>query len=854
MRKIERFQVYPYIPDKLKPLKKIAYNIWWVWNFEAIELFRRLNVEVWREVGHNPVALLGALSQKELDEAAESESFIAHMKRVEEELDWHLSKKSWFEEANPDAKDAGIAYFSAEFGIHESLPIYSGGLGVLAGDHLKSSSELGLPLTGVGLMYRLGYFHQYLNIDGWQQERFPETDFHNLPLTLVMDENEQPLVISVEFPGRDVYAQIWKSNLGRLHLYLLDTNITQNSVEDRVITDQLYGGDNEMRVKQEMLLGIGGVRALRAVGKNITAFHMNEGHSAFLTIERIHDAMKEQGLKYSEALEFVKASTVFTTHTPVPAGNDRFSPEMIDKYLSHYYNTLGLHREGFLALGRENPSDKNETFCMTVLAIKTASYCNGVSELHGHVSRQMWNNLWPSLPEHEIPIDHITNGIQTLSWTSDEMMRLFNRYLGPRWIDNPVDKNIWTNINSIPDSELWRCRDRLRERLVAFARKHLREQLINRGAPRSEAQKAESVLDSEALTIGFARRFATYKRATLIFRDMERLERILLNKDYPVQLIFAGKAHPKDNMGKELIKRIVHMVRDDERYRNKVVFLEDYDINIARYIVQGVDVWLNTPVRPKEASGTSGMKVIPNGGLNISVLDGWWAEAISEHNGWAIGKGEEYDDLDYQDEVESLSLYNILEKEMVPMFYNRGADGLPREWIGKIKESMKSLLPQFNTNRMVRDYTEKFYLNAHHNYRLFSESDFKRSKELAAWRAKVSSAWNHVFVKDISYSKDNEIIVGSRLKVTADVNLGKLNPEDVQVELYFGSLNLRGEIENGASLPMAVDEESGDTSYTYNGQLLCLKSGQFGFTVRVIPKHQYMIRKFQSGTITWAQE
>jgi len=854
MRKIERFQVYPYIPDKLKPLKKIAYNIWWVWNFEAIELFRRLNVEVWREVGHNPVALLGALSQKELDEAAESESFIAHMKRVEEELDWHLSKKSWFEEANPDAKDAGIAYFSAEFGIHESLPIYSGGLGVLAGDHLKSSSELGLPLTGVGLMYRLGYFHQYLNIDGWQQERFPETDFHNLPLTLVMDENEQPLVISVEFPGRDVYAQIWKSNLGRLHLYLLDTNITQNSVEDRVITDQLYGGDNEMRVKQEMLLGIGGVRALRAVGKNITAFHMNEGHSAFLTIERIHDAMKEQGLKYSEALEFVKASTVFTTHTPVPAGNDRFSPELIDKYLGHYYNTLGLQREGFLALGRENPSDKNETFCMTVLAIKTASYCNGVSELHGHVSRRMWNNLWPSLPEHEIPIDHITNGIQTLSWTSDEMMRLFNRYLGPRWIDNPVDKNIWTNINSIPDSELWRCRDRLRERLVAYSRKHLRDQLINRGAPRSEAQKAESVLDSEALTIGFARRFATYKRATLIFRDMERLERILLNKDYPVQLIFAGKAHPKDNMGKELIKRIVHLVRDDERYRNKVVFLEDYDINIARYIVQGVDVWLNTPVRPKEASGTSGMKVIPNGGLNISVLDGWWAEAISEHNGWAIGKGEEYDDLDYQDEVESLSLYNILEKEMVPMFYNRGADGLPREWIGKIKESMKSLLPQYNTNRMVRDYTEKFYLNAHHNYRLFSESDFKRSKELAAWRAKVSSAWNHVFVKDISYSKDNEIIVGSRLKVTADVNLGKLNPEDVQVELYFGSLNLRGEIENGASLPMAVDKESGDTSYIYNGQLLCLKSGQFGFTVRVIPRHPHMIRKFQSGMITWAQE
>jgi len=853
MRRIETFRVYPYIPEKLEPLKKIAYNIWWVWNFEAIELFRRLNVEVWREVGHNPVALLGTLSQRELDEAAESESFIAHMQRVEEELDWHLSKRSWFEENSSDAKDTGIAYFSAEFGIHECLPIYSGGLGVLAGDHLKSSSELGLPLTGVGLLYRLGYFHQYLNIDGWQQERFPETDFHNLPLTQVLDDNNEPLLVDVEYPGRNVYAQIWQANLGRLKLYLLDTNIPQNSVEDRGITDQLYGGDNEMRVKQEMLLGIGGVRALRAVGKKITCFHMNEGHSAFLTIERIHDTMKEQGLNFYEAQEFVMASTVFTTHTPVPAGNDRFGPEMIDKYLSHYYDKLGISREEFLGLGRENIHDKNETFCMTVLAIKTAAYCNGVSELHGSVSRNMWQNIWPSLPQHEIPIDHITNGIQTLSWTSDEMMRLFNRYLGPRWIDNPVDKNIWMNIDSVPDSELWRCRERLRERLVGFSRKKLWEQLIQRGAPRTEAEKAESVLDSEALTIGFARRFATYKRATLLFKDMERLEAILLNKDLPVQLIFAGKAHPRDNMGKELIKRVIHLTRDD-RYRNKIVFLEDYEINIARYIVQGVDVWLNTPIRPKEASGTSGMKVIPNGGLNISVLDGWWAEAFTNNNGWAIGKGEEYDDLSYQDEVESLSLYNILEKEVVPMFYNRGADGLPREWIKRMKESMKSLLPQFNTNRMVRDYTEMFYLNGHRNYKLFSDDGYKRSKELASWKKKAAAAWDHVSVSDISYSRDNEILVGSRLKVTAEVNLGRLKPEDVQVELYFGSLNLRGEIENGAALPMNAGENSGEHSYTYHGQLLCLKSGQFGFTIRVIPDHPSISRKFQTKMITWAEE
>ncbi|HOE21381.1 MAG TPA: alpha-glucan family phosphorylase, partial [Spirochaetota bacterium] len=526
---------------------------------------------------------------------------------------------------------------------------------------MKSASELGLPFYAVGLLYRLGYFHQYLNIDGWQQERYPETDFHNLPLQLIL-KDDKPLVVEVEYHGRIVSAQVWECNIGRVKLYLLDTNITQNNLEDRTITDQLYGGDVEMRIKQEMLLGIGGYRLLKALGKNISVYHMNEGHSAFLSIERIHDTMHTHKLNFYEAVEYVNASTVFTTHTPVPAGNDRFVPELIDKYLSHYFQKLSISRDEFLALGRENPHDKIETFCMTVLAIKTAAHCNGVSKLHGSVSRRMWKNIWPGMPVNEIPIHHVTNGVQILSWTSDEMMRLLNRYLGPRWIDNPVDKTIWKSIDTIPDSELWRCRERLRERVVAFARKKLKEQLIARGAPRAEIEKADSVLDSEALTIGFARRFATYKRATLILKDMQRLERILLNKEKPVQIIFSGKAHPRDNMGKELIKRIIHLGRD-ERFRSKIVFLEDYDINIARYLVQGVDVWLNTPIRPQEASGTSGMKVVPNGALNISILDGWWPEAFNGNNGWAIGKGEEYQDPDYQDEVESLSLYNILEQE-----------------------------------------------------------------------------------------------------------------------------------------------------------------------------------------------
>ncbi len=850
MARVKKIRVTPYLPEKLQPLGKIARNLWWIWNFEAIELFRRLDPDLWRDLNHNPVAFLGAVPQKVLDESAVSESFIAHMNRVEEELDWHLTKKSWFDENHAEYRDAGIAYFSAEFGIHESLPIYSGGLGVLAGDHIKSASEMGIPLVGVGLLYRMGYFHQYLTIDGWQQEFYPETDFYNIPTSPVRDANGDPLLVSVEYPGRTVSAQVWEVLIGRISLYLLDTNIDQNSIEDKAITDQLYGGDMEMRIKQEILLGIGGVRALRALGKSISVYHMNEGHSAFLAIERIRNVMTEHGLSFREAHEAVFAGNVFTTHTPVPAGNDRFEPAMIEKYFSQFYTRLGITKEEFLALGRENPVDKDETFCMTVLAVKTAAWCNGVSKLHGSVSRNMWKNIWPDLPVHEVPLDHVTNGVQILSWTSDEMMRLFNRYLGPRWIDKPGDREMWHFIDSIPDSELWRCRDRLRERLVAFARKKLRDQLLARGAPKAEAGNADAVLDSETLTIGFARRFATYKRATLILRDMDRLEKMLLDKEKPIQVIFSGKAHPRDNMGKELIKHIVNLVRD-ERFRNKIVFLEDYDINIARYLVQGVDIWLNTPIRPKEASGTSGMKVIPNGGLNISTLDGWWAEAFNGDNGWAVGKGEEYEDLDYQDEVESLSLYNILEKEVIPMFYRRGADGLPREWIATIKESMKTICPQFNTNRMVREYVEKFYLSAHRKSGAIAGNGYSGARDLYGWKKNLKSKWNRVIIRDIIFGDEKEVTVGSRVKLKAVIAMDELQPGDVRVELYFGNLGPTGEIVEGVALPMSVAERKEDGSYLYEGQVLCLKSGRFGFTVRVIPYHDDMTRKFEPGMILW---
>ena len=852
MALIKKFKVVPDLPQKLEPLLKIANNMWWVWNFEALELFRRLEVDLWREVGHNPIKMLGSISQNLLDEAASSESFLAHMGKVEQELEWHLTRKTWYDDNKKGFENAGIAYFSAEFGIHECLPMYSGGLGVLAGDHLKSASELGLPLVGVGLFYRLSYFHQYLNLDGWQQENFPEIDFYNIPARLVCDDSGSPVLISVELPGRTVYAQLWEIMVGKIQVVLLDTNIDKNFPEDRTITDELYGGDLEMRMKQEILLGIGGVRALKSLKKNITVYHMNEGHPAFLALERIRTAMEDHGLSYREAYEFVTATNVFTTHTTVPAGNDRFSPEMMEAYFSEFYKKMGLSRDQFIALGRENPEDHKEYFCMTVLALKTASICNGVSKLHAKVSREMWKRIWPSLPVHEIQIEHITNGVQTLSWTSDEMMRLLNRYLGPRWIDNPTDAGIWQNIDHIPDSELWRCRDRLRERLVSFSRIKLKEQLLARGVPPKEAEIANSVLDPEALTIGFARRFATYKRANLIIRNVEKLAALLHDKDRPAQIIFAGKAHPRDTMGKEIIRQIIHLC-NDERFRRKMVFIEDYDLNIARYLVQGVDVWLNTPIRPKEASGTSGMKVVPNGGINISVLDGWWDEAYNTNNGWAIGKGEEYDDLEYQDEVESLFLYNILEKEVKPAFYNRGLDGLPREWLAKMRESMKSITSKYNTNRMVKDYTEKLYRIAHKFFDELRHDNFNAVRKYASWKIDIAKKWNTAGITNVNIAEEKEIKVGSRITVKAEVRLGELGEDDVQVELYFGNLDKKGDIVDGVALPMTPGGSIESGAHEFTGQMLCLKSGQFGFTVRVIPHNRLMARKFDPDLkVTWA--
>jgi glycogen phosphorylase len=849
-RSIRTFTVLPHLPERLQALQKIAYNMWWCWNHEAVFLFRRIDDDLFDLVENSPVKLLGAIDQSRLEALQNDDGFLAHMDRVEEALNSYMTSPTWFQETYPGAGDFRVAYFSAEFGIHESIPIYSGGLGLLAGDHLKSASDLGLPLVGVGLMYREGYFRQYLNIDGWQQESYPENDFFNLPLVPETRADGSPLAISVPFPGREVWARIWRIQVGRVPVYLLDTNIPQNPAEDRQITGRLYGGDNDMRIRQEMVLGIGGIRALHALGKVPTVCHMNEGHSAFGGLERIRLLMDEHTLNFAAAREAVTAGTCFTTHTPVPAGNDIFPPQMVEYYFSGYLPQLRIDRQEFLALGRQNPRDENEAFCMTVLAIRLANITNGVSQLHGKVSRKMWRNLWPDLPEAELPITSITNGVHTRSWLAPEMAQLYDRYLGVQWEERPTDYAIWRRADHIPDAELWRTHERRRERLVAFARARLKNQLRRRGAPPAEIARAEEALDPEALTIGFARRFATYKRGTLIFRNIDRLLAIINNKDRPVQIIFAGKAHPRDHAGKELIAEILHIARRPE-FRRRVVWLENYDIHVARTLVQGIDVWLNNPRRPLEASGTSGMKVCCNGGINMSVLDGWWVEGYMQNNGWAIGAGEEYTDLTYQDDVESRAIYDLLEQEVVPLFYTRSSDGLPRGWIRMMKQSISTCCPVFNTNRMVQDYIEKCYRPSAKRHNILLGNGLKNAVELAQWRRRLAQGWQQIKVEAVESNGADPMQVGKELDVKARVNLGGFSPDDVEVQLFHGQVDSLGDIPSPRTVTMSHNGTHEGNAWVFQGRIQCRASGQHGFAVRVLPRHANLSSPFEPGLVTW---
>jgi glycogen phosphorylase len=853
-RPIRTLSVIPSLPDPLKPLWQLAYNLRWAWKHDIIELFLRLDSKLWERTNHNPVRMLGMIDQERLEKLATDVGFMGHLERATRYLDEYMSNtaSSWFTRTYGEVMAPRIAYFSLEFGLTESLMVFAGGLGVLAGDHLKSASDLDVPLVGVGLLYQQGYFRQYLNQAGWQQEAYVDNHFDNLPLTLERGDDGEPLIVEVQFPGRRVAALVWRVQAGRIPLYLLDTNIPQNTrPQDRDITDQLYGGDQDLRIRQEILLGIGGYRALQALGLDPQVYHMNEGHSAFLALEHIRQLIHSHGLTFAEAREAASAGCVFTTHTPVPAGHDRFPPQLMQHYFNDYAtHELGLNWNDFMALGRENPFDHNESFCMTVLAIRLSSDTNGVSALHGEVTRRMWQGLWPGVPEDEIPISHVTNGVHILSWISRDMKVLYDRYLGPRWREEPGDPNVWLLAGNIPPDELWRTHERRRERLVAFTRQRLTRQLVERGALPSDVRAAEEVLDPEALTIGFARRFATYKRASLILRDPDRLAQILNDPDHPVQIIFSGKAHPRDDPGKAMIQQIVGLTRED-RFRNRIVFLEDYDMIVARYLVQGCDVWLNTPRRPREASGTSGMKAAANGVLNLSTLDGWWAEAYVAEAGWAIGRGEVYDDADYQDRVEAAALYDLLERDVVPMFYDRSGR-VPRHWVEAMQASIGELSYFFNTNRMVAEYTDSFYMPLAARYQKLAADDFCRAKALAAWRERITRVWSQVRVESVNGEMPQQLQVGQAFRAHAQVFLGEAKPEDVCVELYLGLVNPNGELAQGQPVVMKVQEAMDAQRYLYVADATCEMSGLHGYTVRILPHHPDLTTLFQRGFIRWA--
>ncbi len=853
MKAIFKYNILAKLPARLMPLKKLANNLWFSWHHDIANLFTRMDAELWESSKQNPVYMLGAIDQDRLDELAEDADFLADMDRLHEDLERYLSVQP---SLIPEAEDLDrfcIAYFSAEFGIAECMPIYSGGLGVLAGDYLKSASDLNLPVVGIGLFYHEGYFQQYLNADGWQQEAYPEHDVSTMPLRLMRDESGRPIMVGVSIRSEAVKIRIWRLMVGRVPLYLLDTNVAENSPEHRHITSRLYGGDQDMRLRQEIVLGIGGVRALQALGVQPTVYHMNEGHSAFSALERICMLRNDRGLSFDAAREFVVATNTFTTHTPVPAGHDVFSPDLMHTYLGEYVHSFGIAFKVFLGYGRQEPLNDQELFSMSVLALRLSAHANGVSRLHAGISRNMWHRIWPKNPVEDVPILPITNGIHIPSWISKQMSELFDRYLGPNWVEDPDSQKVWKQVEQIPNSKLWQTHERHRERLVAFARQRFRTQLENFGASARELYAASRVLDPEVLTIGYARRFVEYKRPTLLLRDEARLIKLLTHSEHPIQIIVAGKAHPHDGPGKELIRRFIHFANREE-VRHRFIFIQGYNITVARMMLQGCDVWLNIPRRPLEACGTSGMKAVANGVLNLSTLDGWWDEGYNQSYGWAIGRGETYEDHHFQDEVESRDIYNLLEREIVPLFYDRGPDNVPHGWLEKMKAAMCHLSPIFNSHRMVQEYTDQFYISASRRYNELSRDEMQGAKGLAQWRDKIMTNWDQIRINRVNVHDGTPVPVSGHLRIGADIFLHQLDAEDVDVDIYFGPLSFKDEFTERETLQMKAADSDGNGNHHFEGEIPCLQTGKYGFTIRVMPSRQKMETPYTTGLVIWAPE
>ncbi|MDX2180339.1 MAG: alpha-glucan family phosphorylase [Bryobacteraceae bacterium] len=824
---LKEFVVRPALPPALSRLPELAYNLHWTWEHSLRSLFRRLDPALWRE-SHNPVLMLNQLSQAVLDKAAADPRYMAAYRKACDLTDAYQKK------SEPSPFGELIAYFSMEYGIADCMPIYSGGLGVLSGDHLKAASDAAIPLVACGLLYQKGYLQQSLNPDGWQIERTPINDFFNLPVQPVHAASGEELKVSVKLPTGPLWLKVWMAQVGRITLYLLDSNIPDNeNPEHRAITEQLYGGDAHTRIRQEIALGIGGVRTLKALGLSPTVFHMNEGHSAFLALERVRDLMMSAGLSFDEAFEATRVNNVFTTHTSVPAGIDLFDPGTLWDYFRDYCAESGITVQQFFSLGRRHPNDSSERFSMAITAMKISSYRNAVSRLHAEVSQDMWRDLWPDLPVWEVPITSVTNGVHLPTFLNGDLAQLYTQYLQPDWQERYPEPRIWDQIAEIPDDELWQAHRRRKRQLTTFLRERLVEAAYKRKASAAEIKRLETIFDPDVFTIGFARRFATYKRATLLFRDVDRLKKLVTNPQRPVQILIGGKAHPKDTPGKTFIRDIVQLTRDPDLAPH-LVFVEDYSIQVAKEMVQGVDVWLNTPRRGEEACGTSGMKAAINGVLNLSILDGWFDEAYETSGGWAIGQRVPYEED--QDAMHASDIYSLLENEILPMYYSGTADHAPKEWVGRMKQCLRAISPQFNAQRMVEEYMGTLYRPAHDAWRAMGAHDYAAARERAGWLRHIERSWDRVRIVESGREIEDTLVSGQPVSMKSVVELNGLKPDDVRVEAVVGRVGATGHLEDTEVIQLmpAGQNHSGTV---FAREFVPHQTGRLGFTVRLSPNH-----------------
>ncbi len=829
-------------PKNLQDLSVLANNLWWTWNYEAMELFQEIDEKLWAKT-QNPIAVLKGISSDRLSQLEKNQDFIARYNAV-------LKKYNDYMAVEPDPKTPRIAYFSMEYGLDDSLKIFSGGLGILAGDYLKEASDTNTNMVAVGFLYKYGYFKQTLSIDGDQMAIYNPQNQSELPISPVMDANGNRVMIQVGMPGRLMHAQVWLVKVGRIKLYLMDTDISENRDDDKSCTHALYGGNNENRLKQEMLLGIGGVRVLEAVGEKCDLFHCNEGHAAFINLERLRKLIKHENCSFPKALEIVRASSLYTTHTPVPAGHDSFPEDLMMTYLGQFPERLNLSWNEFMNLGRMYPDNNGEFFSMSHFAICTSCGINGVSRLHGEVSKKMFKNLWPGYTIDESPIGYVTNGVHYGTWTAKTWQVLYKDTFGKDFLNNKSDGTYWSKIYSVPDEKLWAIQQAQREKLITYAKDALRKSWTEKFEDPKKMVRINQTLNKNSLTIGFARRFATYKRAYLLFSNLERLSKIVNNPDFPVQFVFAGKAHPQDKPGQDIIKEIVRISKLPE-FLGKIIFLENYDMNLAKQLVQGVDIWMNTPTRPLEASGTSGMKAVMNGAMNFSVLDGWWCEGYREGAGWALPEKRTYQNQDLQNKLDAEMIYTILENEIVPLFYDRGVDDIPHGWIGYMKKCIAEIAPEFTTKRMIDDYKDRYYNKLGERSAMLKKDNYKLVDEIVAWKQKVADVWEQIFVESVEIDKSNEPCkLGEPYNGTIKVDLKGLKPEDIGFEFILSEQNESDEREIVECEQFKFSAMEGNLA-VYNLSFVPNRSGIFNYGVRMFPKNGLLPYNQDFSYVRW---